>query len=170
MKVTTVKAKVELCVPDTVPCSLYQFILIAFRKWALRLFTFYRWKNWGTTVGWSVVVKSCRLLQVQAGSVQILILRLIALWSWPNRGSSYLAESSFLVSKIEMMMVVIAVVMMMMVMRWWWWRWYQFSSVTQSCPTLCKPMDCSTLSFPIHHQLLELAQTHVHRVSDDDGT
>ena len=32
-------------VPDTVPCSLYQFILIAFRKWALRLFSFYRWKN-----------------------------------------------------------------------------------------------------------------------------
>ena len=42
----------------------------------------------------------------------------------------------------------------------------QFSSVTQSCPTLCDPMDCSTPGFPIYHQLLELAQTHVHRVSD----
>ena len=38
--------------------------------------------------------------------------------------------------------------------------------VTQSCPTLCDPMDCSTPGFPIHHQLPELAQTHVHRVGD----
>ena len=43
---------------------------------------------------------------------------------------------------------------------------YQFSSVSQFCPTLCNPMDCSTPGFPVHHQLLELAQTHVHRVSD----
>ena len=42
----------------------------------------------------------------------------------------------------------------------------QFSSVTQSCPALCDPMDCSTPGFPVHHQLLKLAQTHVHRVSD----
>ena len=41
-----------------------------------------------------------------------------------------------------------------------------FSSVAQSCPALCNPMDCSTPSFPIHHQLPELAQIHVHRVSD----
>ena len=38
----------------------------------------------------------------------------------------------------------------------------QFSSVAQSCPTLCDPMDCSTPCFPVHHQLLELTQTHVH--------
>ena len=43
----------------------------------------------------------------------------------------------------------------------------QFSSVDQSCPTLCDPMDCSTPGFPVHHQLLELAQTHVHRGGDD---
>ena len=42
----------------------------------------------------------------------------------------------------------------------------QFSSVTQSCLTLCEPMDCSTPGFPVHHQLPELAQTHVHWVSD----
>ena len=42
----------------------------------------------------------------------------------------------------------------------------QFSSVTQSCPTLCDPMDSSTPGFPVYRQLLELAQTHVHRVSD----
>ena len=42
----------------------------------------------------------------------------------------------------------------------------QFSSVTQSCLTLCDPMDCSMPGFPVHHQLLELAQTHVYQVSD----
>ena len=42
----------------------------------------------------------------------------------------------------------------------------QFSSVTQSCLTLCNPMDCSTPGFPVHHQLLESTQTHVHQVSD----
>ena len=38
----------------------------------------------------------------------------------------------------------------------------QFSSVAWSCPTLCDPRDCSTPGFPVHHQLPELAQTHVH--------
>ena len=40
------------------------------------------------------------------------------------------------------------------------------SSVTQSCPTLCNPMNHSTLGLPVHHQLLEFTQTHVHRVGD----
>ena len=42
----------------------------------------------------------------------------------------------------------------------------QFSSVTQSCPTLCDPMNCSMPGLPVHHQLLELIQTHVHWVGD----
>ena len=42
----------------------------------------------------------------------------------------------------------------------------QFSSVSQSCLTLCNPMDCSTLGSPVHHQLPEFAQTHVHQVDD----
>ena len=42
----------------------------------------------------------------------------------------------------------------------------QFSSVAQSCPTLCDPMDCSTPGLPVHHQLPEFTQTHVHRVGD----
>ena len=42
----------------------------------------------------------------------------------------------------------------------------QFSSVTQSCPTLRDPMNRSTPGLPVHHQLLEFTQTHVHRVSD----
>ena len=42
----------------------------------------------------------------------------------------------------------------------------QFSSVTQSFPTLCNPMDRSMPGLPVHHQLLEFTQTHIHRVSD----
>ena len=43
---------------------------------------------------------------------------------------------------------------------------FQFSSVTQSCPTLCDPMNCSTPGLPVHHQLPEFTETHVHQVSD----
>ena len=43
---------------------------------------------------------------------------------------------------------------------------FQSSSVTQRCPALCEPMDCSTLGFFVHHQLLQLTQTHVHWVGD----
>jgi len=42
----------------------------------------------------------------------------------------------------------------------------QFSSVTQSCPSLCDPMNCSTPGLPVHHQLPEFTQTHVHRLGD----
>ena len=52
----------------------------------------------------------------------------------------------------------------------WGWRirqvWDQFSSVAQSCPTFCDPMDCSMRGFPVHHQLLELAQFQVNPVGD----
>ena len=43
---------------------------------------------------------------------------------------------------------------------------FQFSSVVQSCPTLCDPMNCSTPGLPVHHKLLEFTQTHAHRVGD----
>ena len=42
----------------------------------------------------------------------------------------------------------------------------QFSSVSQSCLTLCDPVDCSTAGLPVHHQLPEFAQTHVHWIRD----
>ena len=42
----------------------------------------------------------------------------------------------------------------------------QLSSVAQSCPTICDPMNCSTPGLPVHHHLPEFTQTHVHRVSD----
>ena len=53
----------------------------------------------------------------------------------------------------------------------WSVRWeiicsVQFSSVAQSCPTLCDSMNHSTPGLPVHHQLPEFTQTHVHRVSD----
>ena len=41
-----------------------------------------------------------------------------------------------------------------------------FSSVAQSCPTLCDPMECSTPGLPVHHQLPAFAQSHVHQVGD----
>ena len=52
--------------------------------------------------------------------------------------------------------------------RWpkYWSFSYQFSSVAQSCLTLCDPMNRSTPGLSVHHQLLEFTQTHVHRVSD----
>ena len=43
---------------------------------------------------------------------------------------------------------------------------HQFSSVAQSCLTLCDPMDCSMPGFPVHRQLLERTQIHVHRIGD----
>ena len=43
---------------------------------------------------------------------------------------------------------------------------FQFSSIAQSCPTLYHPMNCSTPGLPIHHQLPEFTQTHVHRVGN----
>ena len=45
-------------------------------------------------------------------------------------------------------------------------RYIQFSSVTQSCPTLCNPMNCSMPVLPVHHQLPEFTQTQVHWVGD----
>ena len=53
--------------------------------------------------------------------------------------------------------------------EFWKWKWsvsYAVGSVAQSCPTLCDPMNCSTPGLPVHHQLSESSQTHVHRVSD----
>ena len=47
-----------------------------------------------------------------------------------------------------------------------WQLVFQFSSVAQSYPTLCNPMNRSTPGLPVHHHLPEFTQTHVHRVSD----
>ena len=52
------------------------------------------------------------------------------------------------------------------ILEWVQFSSVQFSSVAQSCLTLCDPMNCSTAGLPVHHQLPEFTQTHVHRVSD----
>ena len=46
------------------------------------------------------------------------------------------------------------------------WHSVQFSSVAQSCPTLCNPMNCSSPGLPVHHHLPEITQTHIHWVGD----
>ena len=54
-----------------------------------------------------------------------------------------------------------------LLIRWpKYWSSVQFSSVAQSCPTLRDPMNHSTPGLPVHHQLPEFTQTHIHRVSD----
>ena len=51
--------------------------------------------------------------------------------------------------------------------KWFWENWTdQTRSVAQWCPTLCDPMNRSTPGLPVHHQLPEFTQTHVHRVGD----
>ena len=50
--------------------------------------------------------------------------------------------------------------------KWEYGTSFQFSSVAQSCPTVCDPMGCSTLGLHVHHQLPEFTQTNVHWVSD----
>ena len=53
-----------------------------------------------------------------------------------------------------------------MITKIWAYHSVQFSSVAQSCPTLCSPMNCSTPGLPVHHQFPEFTQTRVHQVSD----
>ena len=66
----------------------------------------------------------------------------------------------------------LASVLSMSIQGWFYVRvdWFdlalQFSSVAQSCLTLCEPMNCSVPGLLVHHQLLEFTQTHVHRVGD----
>ena len=48
----------------------------------------------------------------------------------------------------------------------WFFSSVQFSSITQLCPTLCNPMNCSAPGLPVHHKLLEFTQTHAHQVGD----
>ena len=55
---------------------------------------------------------------------------------------------------------------MILITCWAWIDSIQFSSVAQSCPTLCDPMNRSTPGLPVHHQLPEFTQTHVLQVSD----
>ena len=51
-------------------------------------------------------------------------------------------------------------------MHYYWGIIYMFSSIDQPCTTLCSPMNHGTPGLPVHYQLLEFTETHVHRVSD----
>ena len=78
----------------------------------------------------------------------VLSLALVSGWWWPHR----MSLEVFLLLKIFLKSFRSIGI--------------QFSSVAQSCLTLCDPTNCSTPCLPVHHQLLESTQTHVHRVGD----
>ena len=94
----------------------------------------------------------------------------------PPRKSSCLNHLGEIFKPIYSFTVILILLSMGHVLQVSWlshWKKYvitflriQFSSVTQSCPTLCDPMDCSMPGFPVHHELLELTQTHVRWVGD----
>ena len=73
---------------------------------------------------------------------------------WMPVGSTVMALLSFFTLVIGVFFFLIILV------------FFQFSSVTQLCPTLCDPMNRSTPGLPVHHQLPEFTQTHAHRVGD----
>ena len=92
--------------------------------------------------------------KIRASLVAQLVKNLPAMWEAqaqslgkkdsPEKGNGYLLEYSWLGNPMEP----------------------QFSSVAQSCPTLCDPMNRSIPGLPVHHHLLEFTKTHVHRVCD----
>ena len=78
-------------------------------------------------------------------------------------GSIWLCESIFSLVNFEITVKTIVPGNLVLVLKV---TSVKFCSVTQSCPTLCNSMDCSTPSLPAHHQLPEFTQTHVHWVAD----
>ena len=71
-------------------------------------------------------------------------------------GCHFLLSSAYFHTKVAVPVLVLIISGLLTVL----------SSVAQSCPTLCIPMDCSTPGLPVPHQLLEFTQIHVHQVSD----
>ena len=84
----------------------------------------------------------------------------------PSSPVLHKTDSSCLSQFYSFLCVLILLKPLLSVLCCWSYPSAWFSSVTQSCPTLCDPMDCSMPGFPVHYQLLKLAQAHVHRVSD----
>ena len=81
-------------------------------------------------------------------SVLVIELFIISISSWFSLERLNFSKTLSISSKLSTLLV------------------YQFNSVAQLCPTLSDPMDCSTPSFPVHQQLLKLAQIHSHWVRD----
>ena len=76
----------------------------------------------------------------------------------PKLRTKYSIQTMICIYKVKILLHVLSLIFLFFSV--------QFSSVTQSCSTLCEPMDSSMAGFPVHHQLLELTQTHVHWVSE----
>ena len=97
-----------------------------------------------------------------------------------NSGSPYMCSLSWLFTSLQMklemksMSIYFKEVLLSLSNMFWgsltwkglFWMGRSVSSVAQWCLTLCNPMDCSTPGFPVHHQLPDATQTHVHWVSD----
>ena len=79
-----------------------------------------------------------------------------------NLGSVLKSRDITLPTKVCIVKAMVFPVVMYGCESWTVKKAVQFSSVTQLCLTLCDPMDCSTPGLPVHHQLLEFTQTHVH--------
>ena len=79
---------------------------------------------------------------------------------------SYVHETMYLLSKLPFFKSVYHLTYFSFLKPWADDGSVQFSSVTQACQTLSYPMDCSVPGLLVHHQLSELAQTHVHQVGD----
>ena len=92
------------------------------------------------------------------GIFQVRILEWVAISS--SRGSSHCRDRTHVSS--------VSCIGRQILCYWATWEAVsvQFSSVAQLCPTLCEPMNHSTPGLPVHHQLPEFTQTHIHRVSD----
>ena len=118
-----------------------------------------------------MLIRPFLLIVLFKSSIPLLIFCLLLL-SFIERGVLKSHTSEFYFS-LKISVFISCILKFSYLMNWPFYQydWFsisgkiQFSSVTQSCPTLCDPMDCSMPSFPVHHQLPELTQTHVHQVS-----
>ena len=90
--------------------------------------------------------------------------------SWKAYNKNHEFKSLSIIKILERWVVILTIVICFMyynnLINIWKFHVPQFSSVTQSCPTLCDPMNLSTPGLPVHHQLPKFTQTHVHQVSD----
>ena len=100
---------------------------------------------------WNVPLVSNFLKGISSLSHSIVFLYLFAL----------ITEEGFLISPCYSLKLCIQ-----MGISFFFYFAIHFNSVSQPCPTLCSPMNCSTPGLPVYHQLPEFTQTHVHRVSD----
>ena len=91
--------------------------------------------------------------------VQILESPWMEVWSWGDLRVIFISEYNVLYFICSYCICITLFLMMYLTLT-------QFSSVIQSCPTLCDPMNRSTPGLPVHHQLPESTQTHVHWVCD----